>query len=296
MKQAYRCRVRGSLGLLTLAVLLTSPVAASADLCDDLLSECQSNAGTAYDDCINEVPINTTCEGTYNTSMNQCTADYYSCMGWGSGGCSPCSSTYYTNNLAFCDDPPTFDYCGCCVRGESPVLIDLNNDGFHFSDAQRGALFSINNGPRRRVGWPLAGDDAWLAWDRNKNGVIDNGRELFGTVTPSLFGVRFENGYEALKEWDANRDNVIDRRDPVFAHLRVWSDSNRNGLSERRELLSLQAAGVRSLDLNYNEARVRDEWGNRYRFWSRVGMSDGTERPSVDVFPVSIEGDPNPKE
>jgi hypothetical protein len=292
MKQALGTRVL--LGrLVCLAVAFMAAAGASADQCDDLLAECQANAGTAYTSCVNEVPINPNCEGTYNVAMNQCTTNFYLCHGWPGGpGCTPCSSMYYTNMLAFCDDPPDWDFCGCCVRGESPIIIDLRRNGFHFSDAPDGALFSINNGPRRRVAWPTTGDDAWLVWDRNANGVIDNGRELFGTVTPSLFGGRCENGYEALKELDANRDNLIDTRDVIFRHLRLWRDVNRNGLSEPGELLALPAMGIRAIGLVYSVNRTTDEWGNRFRYWGRVYMSDGTERLSVDVFPVSVNADP----
>ena len=291
MKQALGPQVLA--GFLSCFGALMVAGTASADLCEDLLSECQTNAGTAYTACINEEPTNPNCEGIYNVAMNQCTENFYLCNEWGGGGCSPCSSPYYTNMLQFCDDPPEWDYCGCCVRGESPIIVDLRQDGFHLSDAPHGALFSINNGPRRRVAWPLAGDDAWLIWDRNGNGVVDNGREFFGTVTPSLFGAgRFENGYEALKELDANRNNMIDEHDPIFRQLRLWSDVNRNGLSEPTELRNLASAGVRAIGLAYSESRVTDEWGNRFRYWGRVHMSDGTERLSVDVFPVSVNADP----
>jgi hypothetical protein len=148
-------------------------------------------------------------------------------------------------------------------------------------------LFSINNGPRRRVAWTTGPDDAWLALDRDGNTLISRGAELFGTVTPSLSGVRFPNGYEALRELDFNGDGTLDAKDPHYPWLRLWRDANRNGISEPSELSSLAAAGVSAIDLDYRQSRRVDEWGNRFLYRSQVRMKDGTFRRSFDVWPVS---------
>jgi hypothetical protein len=135
------------------------------------------------------------------------------------------------------------------------------------------------------VGWPLSADDAWLALDRNANGIIDSGAELFGNWTPLISGDRALNGYEALREFDVNGDGQIDGRDPVYSSLLLWRDINRNGMSESNELISLADARVRAISLDYRESRRRDRWGNEFRYRAEV-LLDGGRSGSWDVFVV----------
>jgi hypothetical protein len=176
----------------------------------------------------------------------------------------------------------------------TPILIDVNGDGFDLTDTVGGVNFDLMpDGIAERIAWTKADtDDAFLVLDRNGNGLIDNGAELFGNFTPQP-SIPNRNGFLALAEFDkvrngGNRDGVIDARDAVFASLRLWTDRNHNGISELAEMVTLVAGNVAKMDLDYWLSNRRDQYGNRFRYRARVYGQPGSPigRWAWDVFLV----------
>jgi hypothetical protein len=122
--------------------------------------------------------------------------------------------------------------------------------------------------------------------DRNGDGIIGSGRELFGSASPQP-QTSNRNGFEALKMFDADHNDIIDGRDPVFAEMRMWIDRNHDGVSQPDELVTMRESGVESISLGYRTTPIRDRWGNIYRYVSRVRIRSGNkvvERMAYDVF------------
>jgi hypothetical protein len=172
------------------------------------------------------------------------------------------------------------------VRIGSPLIADFSGAGIALSSAHEGVDFDLyGSGDRVRLSWTKEPASArFLVLDRNGNGRIDSGEELFGSSTPGPDGRTLPNGFEALAVYDANGDGFVDRADPIYRELRFWADFDRDGTSDERELASLEDLGVRAIGLAYARHGALDAFGNTFGEQAVLHMMNGETRPIVDVY------------
>jgi len=169
--------------------------------------------------------------------------------------------------------------------GHSPILIDVDGRGYRLTDLDGGVEFDLSaTGLPQRVAWtdPHRGN-AFLVLDRNGDGLINDGTELFGDVTWQQES-NDPNGFRALALFDINGDGRIDAEDLVFSQLRLWIDSSHDGISQPRELFTLRDFWITAIYLDYRVTNRRDRFGNLLRYMSFADVEGRGRRPIYDVF------------
>ena len=202
-------------------------------------------------------------------------------------------STFQASALPKCGHWP-MPPAGCA----SPILIDTDGNGFHLTSAEAGVSFDITGtGHLTKMAWTAPGStNAFLALPHD--GTITSGKELFGNFTPQPPSSH-PNGFLALAVYDqpengGNGDGVIDEKDAIFSSLRLWIDSNHDGVAQPEEIHTLPELGVYSISLHYRESRKEDQYGNLFRYWSRINLIGPDEddsragRVAYDVFFTAV--------
>ena len=187
-------------------------------------------------------------------------------------------------------------------RRIDPLVFDLDGDGITtVSLEESNAFFDLdNNGFAEKTSW-VGAKEGLLAYDKNGDGIINGGNELFGDRTLMKDGKTLaSSGFVALAEYDDNKDSKIDSNDVIYALLRIWQDSDGDGIASAGELRRLVDLGIVSIGLSYSNTGVTDSANNIQVRTGTFTLADGSSRTvgeyllnrnpvhSVDSSPIEI--------
>ena len=202
---------------------------------------------------------------------------------------SPACFTSSVNTMTvYCDCDG--DHPGWWCAENDPLILSLDDSIYRLTDRAGGVEFDLGaRGEAHQVPWTARlSNEAFLVLDRDGNGTIDDGTELFGDVTPQHQTAN-PNGFEALALYDdslsgGNEDGRIDAADEIFIRLQLWIDRNHNGQSESAELSYLSDSEVVWIGLSYRRSDRVDRFGNEFRYRGRAGLASGQRRAIWNVF------------
>ncbi|MBR6669552.1 MAG: hypothetical protein IKL31_02255, partial [Ruminococcus sp.] len=151
-----------------------------------------------------------------------------------------------------------------------PLIINFGSSDLNITDVENGAHFDLDkNGFAEKTAW-VEKEDGFLAIDRNGNGIIDDGGELFSDYVIKKDGTKAIDGFDALKDFDDNLvketgkigDGIIDEKDSRFNELLVWIDEKNQGITDEGELHSLEYHNIKSISLDVKKPEIEPEDDN----------------------------------
>jgi hypothetical protein len=178
-----------------------------------------------------------------------------------------------------------------------PLILDLDGNGLDTTgiNTANPILFDHDaDGIKTATGW-IKPTDAFLVLDRNGNGTIDNGAELFGDATPLYAGGYAADGFAALAQEDSNADGMVDALDTRFTNLRLWTDLNQDGVSQSNELFTLEQKGIAALIVAKTENAVVLANGNQIADlggYIRTDGSGGTLAAAEQLADIDLASNP----
>jgi hypothetical protein len=126
---------------------------------------------------------------------------------------------------------------GDAARKIDPLVLNFSGTAAQLTD-QRFAFDLDADGSDEQINFVAPGS-GFLVFDRNRDGKINNGSELFGPTT--------DDGFRELAALDSDQNGWIDENDSAFGQLQLWRRD-----SEGRDLLqSLPDAGVGAIALSH---------------------------------------------
>ena len=165
-------------------------------------------------------------------------------------------------------------------RRIDPLVFDLDGDGITtVSLEESNAFFDLdNNGFAEKTSW-VGAKEGLLAYDKNGDGIINGGNELFGDRTLMKDSKTLaSSGFTALAEYDNNKDGKIDSNDAIYTLLRIWQDSDGDGIASAGELKQLVDLGIVSIGLSYSNTGVTDGANNIQVRTGTFTLADGSTR------------------
>jgi hypothetical protein len=199
----------------------------------------------------------------------------------------PDQSCQIKPNLCRCG--PDDDECN-----GTPIVLNFAAQAYQFTGSDDPVIFDLTaDGAPDQLTWTTAAaNEAFLWRDNNGDGVVTDGSELFGNYTRFPDGSRAVNGFEALRQYDNNADDVLDAGDPEWSNLKLWFDFNHNGISEQAEIVPVADSSLVSISLRYVWSARADAYGNWLRYRSTIKVRVGSityDRPAYDVFFLFVD-------
>jgi hypothetical protein len=185
----------------------------------------------------------------------------------------PSCGEFYEWNGSCCIDIGLHACCDYDTECNTPLVLAFDGAPVRYITEMRGSFDLTGRGVSLASDWPT-GSTPWLVLDRDGDGRITSGAELFGSATRLRSGELATNGFEALAELDDDGDGRITEQDAVWPYLALWSDADGSRSSSPIELRSVESAGLSWIELDYGVVPRCDTRGNCERERARFGFSE----------------------